>query len=211
VRKILDATASRVYTAEDWTDVNEPGLSPYALSKTLAEKAAWDFANNHAGIELSVINPSYVFGPAIESDYGSSLEILCRFLKGKFPLVPNLGFAIVDVRDVATMHRLAFEAENAAGERLLCSSGFLWLKEIADILREHFPDYRKKVPSKMMPNFIFKLVSIFDRGAARFVPSLGIKKDMDASPAREMLDWQPRSAEGAVESGARSLIELGIV
>jgi nucleoside-diphosphate-sugar epimerase len=202
---------SRDYSAEDWTDPNELGLAPYSLSKTIAEKAAWEFVNNNKGIELSVINPAFVFGPALEIDYGSSLEILCKLLKGKYPLIPNLGFTIVDVRDVAALHRLAFESVNAAGKRFLCSSGFRWLREMAVFLREHFPDYRKKVPSKMMPNFIVKIVSIFDPSVARFIPDLGIRKDMDTNPAKEILGWQPRSPEEAIESGARSLIELGIV
>jgi nucleoside-diphosphate-sugar epimerase len=200
-----------VYSAEDWTDPDEPGLSPYSLSKTIAEKAAWEFVHNNEGIELSVINPAFVFGPALETDYGSSLEILCKLLKGKLPLIPNLGFTIVDVRDVAALHRLAFESDNAAGKRFLCSSGFRWYKEIAIFLRERFPGYRKKVPSKMMPNFILKIVSIFDPSVARFIPNLGIRKDMDNSPAMEILGWQPRAPEEAIESGARSLIELGIV
>ena len=100
---------------------------------------------------------------------------------------------------------------SAAGKRFICSSGFRWLKEISNILRKHFPDYRKKVPSKMMPNFIFKLVSLFDNSAARFRPNLGIRKDFDTRPARELLGWNPRSPDEAIESGARSLIELGIV
>jgi dihydroflavonol-4-reductase len=202
---------SRVYSAEDWTDPNEPGLAPYALSKTIAEKAAWEFVNSNEGITLSVVNPAFVFGPALETDYGSSLEVLCKMLRGKYPLIPNLGFAIVDVRDVATLHRLAFESEDAAGKRFLCSSGFRWLKEIADTLREHFPDYHEKVPSKMMPNFLLKLVSIFDPSVARFIPNLGIRKDMDTSAAGELLGWQPRSPEEAIESGTRSLIKLGII
>jgi nucleoside-diphosphate-sugar epimerase len=203
--------SSRIYSAEDWTDPSIPGIAPYPLSKTIAEKAAWEFVSTHKGIELSVINPAFVFGPALEIDYGSSLEILCRLLRGSYPLIPNLGFSIVDVRDVATLHRLVNESDDARGKRFLCSSGFRWLKEISDILRKHFPDFRKKLPSKKMPNFIFKLVSIFDSSTARFIPNLGIRKDFDTRPARELLGWAPRSPEDAIESGARSLIELGIV
>jgi len=202
---------SRVYSESDWTNTNDPDQSPYSLSKTFAEKAAWEFVEEQGGPELAVINPSFVLGPALESDYGSSLVILYKILKGKFPLVPKLGFEIVDVRDVAVLHRLAYESPEALGRRFLCSSGFRWLKEMAIFLREHFPNYRKKISTKDMPNFLLKIISFFDGSVTPFLPHLEIKKEMDVSAARKVLGWQPRSPEEAIESGARSLIELGVV
>jgi dihydroflavonol-4-reductase len=205
------AEGSRIYSESDWTDLNDADQSPYSLSKTLAEKAAWEFTNEKEGPELVVINPSFVFGPALESDYGSSLTILLKLLKGKFPLVPKLGFEIVDVRDVAILHRLAFESSEAAGRRFLCSAGFRWMKDMAIVLRERFPDYRKKISVKDMPNFLLKIYSLFDGSVKRFLPDLEIKKEIDTNLARTVLGWQPRSPEEAIESGARSLIELGVV
>jgi len=202
---------SRVYSESDWTYTDDPDQSPYSLSKTFAEKAAWEFVDEHGTPELVVINPSFVFGPALESDYGSSLEILYRILKGKYPMVPKLGFEIVDVRDVAALHRLAYESPKAVGRRFLCSSGFRWLKEMSIFLRDNFPDYRDKISVKVMPNFLLKIIAIFDRSVAGFLPDLEIKKEMDISPAREVLGWSPRSPEESMKSGARSLIHLGIV
>ena len=202
---------SRVYSESDWTDTNDPDQSPYSLSKTFAEKEAWKFVEKHGTPELVVVNPAFVLGPALESDYGSSLEILYKLLKGKYPLVPRLGFEIVDVRDVAVLHRLAYESSNASGRRILCSSGFRWLKEMSIFLRENFPEYRKKISVRDMPNFLLKIISIFDGSVARFVPDLDIKKEIDISLAHKLLGWQPRSPEESIEAGARSLIELGIV
>jgi nucleoside-diphosphate-sugar epimerase len=202
---------SRVYSELDWTDTDDPDQSPYSLSKTFAEKAAWEFVEEQGAPELVVINPSVVFGPALESDYGSSLEIIYKLLKGKYPMVPKLGFEIVDVRDVAVLHRLAYESPEAPGRRFLCSSGFRWLKEMSIFLRENFPEYRKKIPVREMPNPLLKIISIFDRSVANFVPYLEVKKEVDFSPAHKVLGWQPRSPEEAIEAGARSLIELGIV
>ena len=202
---------SRVYTESDWTNLNDPNLSPYSLSKTLAEKAAWEFTQEKGGPELVVINPSYVLGPALESDYGSSLTILYKLLKGKFPLVPKLGFEIVDVRDVAILHRLALESPEAVGKRFLCSSGFRWMKEIALVLREYFPDYRKKISVMDMPNFLLKIYSLFDGSVKRFLPDLEIKKEINTILARTLLGWKPRPPEEAIVSSARSLIELGVV
>jgi dihydroflavonol-4-reductase len=65
---------SRVFSESDWTNADDPDQSPYALSKTFAEKAAWEFVEEQGTPELFGINPSFVFGPALESDYGSSLE-----------------------------------------------------------------------------------------------------------------------------------------
>lgn len=202
---------SRVYSESDWTNTSDLAQSPYSLSKTLAEKAAWEFVEEQGGPELVVINPSIVLGPALESDYGSSLTILYKLLKGKFPLVPKLGFEIVDVRDVAVLHRLAYESPVASGRRFLCSSGFRWMKEMAIFLRERFPDYRNKLSGREMPDFLVKIFSFFDGSVKRFLPDLGVKKEMDVSAARKVLNWTPRSPEEAIESGARSLIELGIV
>ena len=202
---------SRMYSESDWTNTDDPDQSPYSLSKTLAEKAAWEFVEERGGPELSVINPSVVLGPALESDYGSSLTILYKLLKGQLPLLPKLGFEIVDVRDVAVLHRLAFESPEAYGRRFLCSSGFRWLKEMAVFLREHFPDYRKKVSVREMPNLLAKIFSLFDGSLKRFLPDLEIKKELDVSPARKIIGWQTRSPEEAIEAGARSLIELGVV
>lgn len=202
---------SRVYSESDWTNTNDPDQSPYSLSKTFAEKAAWKFVEEHGGPELSVINPSFVFGPALESDYGSSLEILYKILKGKYPLVPKLGFEIVDVRDVAVLHRLAYESSEAVGRRFLCSSGFRWLKEMAIFLRKHFPEYRSKISVRNMPNFLLKAIAIFDGSVARFLPALEIKREVDVSSTREILGWKPRPPEEAIESGARSLLDLGVV
>jgi dihydroflavonol-4-reductase len=116
---------SRVYSESDWTDTDDPDQSPYSLSKTIAEKAAWEFVKEQGAPELVAINPSFVFGPALEPDYGSSLEILYKLLKGKYPMMPKLGFEIVDVRDVAVLHRLAYEIPQALGRRFLCSSGLI--------------------------------------------------------------------------------------
>ena len=202
---------SRLYSESDWTDTDAPGLSPYFLSKTFAEQAAWEFVKQQGGPELTVINPSFVLGPALEKDYGSSLELICKFLKGQFLLVPKFGFEIVDVRDVAVLHRLAFESPDGSGRRFLCSSGFRWLKEIASCLREKFPDYRKRLSTRDMPNFLLKVLSLFDGSIPQFLPDIELKKEMDTNPARDLLGWTARSPEEAIESGARSLIAHGIV
>jgi nucleoside-diphosphate-sugar epimerase len=202
------------YTSDDWSDPQDPDLNPYAASKTIAEKEAWDFIeqNQKQGsnlTELAVINPGMVLGPALEADYGSSLEILYKLLTGGVPLVPKIGAEIVDVRDVASLHRLAFEHSEAAGQRFLCGAGFRWFIEIAKLLHKEFPE-NKKIPLSLMPGFLTGFFAIFIREMSSIIDDLDAVKKMDCTPALD-LGWHPRSPEEAVIAGGKSLIDLGVV
>lgn len=201
---------NKIQTANDWTDTTYKDVNAYAMSKTIAEKAAWDFVNSVEGIELVTVNPALVLGPALEADYGSSLEAILKLLRGDVPLVPKLGFGVVDVRDVAGLHRLALENPDAAGQRLLCSNGFVWFKDIALQLRHEFPDYEKKIPRYDMPNFLVRIAGIFDKVIAEIVPDLDKVVQYDSSPAKQ-LGWQPRAIEEAISAGAKSLVEFKVV
>ncbi|MEX2489255.1 MAG: aldehyde reductase [Pseudomonadales bacterium] len=205
-----DTRSKHIYTDKDWTDLDSPHLSPYDISKTVAEKAAWDFVVDNDGPELATINPAFVLGPALEADYGSSLEALVRLLRGDYPLVPRLGFGIVDVRDVAALHRLVYESPEAAGNRYICSNGFRWLVDIARYLRDEFPEYKKKLPHREAPNWLVRILARFDKAIAALVDDLGKTKQFDNSPAKA-LGWQPRSPEEAASAGAKSLIDYGVV
>lgn len=199
-----------VYTSEDWSDIHSPRLTPYELSKTVAERAAWDQAAADGGPELAVINPAFVLGPALESDYGSSLEILVRLMRGDYPLVPRLGFNFVDVRDVAALHRIVYENRDAAGNRYICSNGFRWVVDIARHLRAEFPEYARKLPRREAPNLLVRAIALFDKAVADHVGELGRMRRFDTAPAKA-LGWRPRSPEEAASDGARSLIRLGVV
>lgn len=197
-------------TAEDWTDINDPSANPYAMSKTLAEKAAWDFVGQHNGMELVTIQPAMVLGPTLEADYGSSLESLYVLMQGKYPMLPHMGFGIVDVRDVANLHRIGYEHPAAAGQRLLCSNGFMWFKEISMFMREAFPEYKSKFPTRELPNFVIKFLALFDPVMAFVVKSLDQQVEYDCSPAKQ-LGWDPRPPKEAIRAGAQSLIDTGSV
>ena len=195
------------YTSDDWSDPGDPNLTPYAASKTIAEKSAWGFITHDT--ELAVINPGMVLGPALEADYGSSLEVLYKLLTGGVPLVPKIGFEIVDVRDVAALHRLAFEHSDAPGKRFLCGAGFRWFIEIAELLHREFPEY-KKIPLSLMPSFLAKVFAIFIKEINSIINDLDTVKKMDCTPALD-IGWHPRSPEEAILAGAKSLVELGVV
>ena len=204
----------RRFDATHWSDTGSGDLSPYAASKTLAEKAAWEFCEQHPEMELTTINPALVLGPAVEADYGSSLETLVKLLKGQLPLVPRLGFEIVDVRDVAALHRLAL-AQSAINQRLLCAAGFRWFIDIsknlaAQLDAETDAEHRRKLPKRELPDFLVRFAALFVKELGDFLPNIGKTTHYDTAPALA-LGWQPRSPEEAALAGAKSLIALGLV
>ena len=196
------------FTDQDWTDLSRTDLSPYIKSKTIAEQSAWEFVKENAGIELTTVNPALVLGPALEADYGSSLEVLYLLMSGAYPILPKLGFEIVDVRDVASLHRLAYETPEAAGNRYLCANGFRWFVDIAKTVQAEHLD--KKIPTSEMPNFVARIASVFLKEIKQFLPDLGKVKHVDNSPAKA-IGWQPRDVDTAIKDGAASLVDLGVV
>jgi nucleoside-diphosphate-sugar epimerase len=198
----------RPFTEEDWSNPDGDGVSAYAKSKTLAERAAWDFIGREGGgLELSVVNPVGVFGPALGSDISTSLQLVKRLLDGAMPGLPRVSFGIVDVRDVADMHRRAMTEPAAAGERFLAVAGeFMTVAEIAAVLRERMGDDAKKVPTRVLPNWLVRLVSRFDSSVKQIVPELGKVKEASNEKAKQTLGWSPRSNEEAIVATAESLL-----
>jgi len=197
-----------IQTAEHWSDPDHPTINAYGLSKTLAEKAAWEFVAN-TDIELITVNPAMVLGPTLEPDYGSSLEALVLLMRGRYPFLPKISMGIVDVRDVAGLHRLAFEKAQP-GTRLLCSNGHRTLLAISRLLAERYPAFKQKLPKRELPSFIFRLLAGINPVIATIVPDLDKVIEYDCGPARA-LGWQPRSADEAIFAGAESLIQHHIV
>lgn len=200
---------SRMFTEADWTDLSgaEP-VAPYPKSKTLAERAAWDYvAGEGAGLELSVVNPVAIFGPPLGSDTGTSLELLNRMLQGQLPGLPRLTFGIVDVRDVADLHVRAMTHPEAAGERFLAISGdFMSLRWMADVLRTRLGERARKVPTRQLPDWLVRLVGRFDSGTGQIATELGADKHATSDKAQSLLGWSPRPPEEALVSSAEALL-----
>ena len=180
----------------------------YTRSKTIAERAAWDYVNGEGqGLELSVINPSAVLGPVMSDDLSGSLEIITQLMTGKVPASPRVGFCVVDVRDVADAHLKAMTVPEAAGERFLACGRFMWMAEVADVLREHFPAYRRKLPKGILPDWLLRLITLVNPPARQLIPELGRERHCSNEKARGVLGWQPRSEEDAIVDAAQSLID----
>jgi nucleoside-diphosphate-sugar epimerase len=201
----------RPFTEEDWTNPDGEGVSAYAKSKTLAERAAWDFvAREGAGLELSVVNPVGVFGPVLGPDFSTSIQLVKRLLEGDMPGLPQVSFGIVDVRDVADLHRRAMAEPAAAGERFLALAGdFMTVAEIAAVLRERMGADANKVPTRVLPNWLVRLVSRFDSSVKQIVPELGKARQASNAKAKSLLGWAPRSNEDAIAATGESLLRLG--
>ena len=198
------------FTEDDWSNPDGEGVSAYAKSKTLAERAAWDFVEREGGgLELAVVNPVAVLGPVLGPDVSTSIELVKRLLDGAMPGLPQVSFGIVDVRDVADLHVRAMTAPAAAGERFLAVAGkFMTVAEIAAVLRERMGDDAKKVPKRTLPNWLVRIVSVFDSSAKQLVPELGKVKQASNEKARRVLGWSPRSNEDAIVATGESLLRL---
>jgi dihydroflavonol-4-reductase len=176
-----------VYTEEDWTDGDLTALTPYVRSKTLAERAAWAFVRQEAPeMRLTTINPGFVLGAPLDDHFGTSMELVQRFLAGKDPMVPQVMFPIVDVRDVAAMHVNAIDKPAAEGRRFLGSGGMLSFREIALALKGAFPD--QKVVTRQAPNVLIRLIGVFDRSVGTILPDLGRTFQVSSKAARDVLN-----------------------
>ena len=200
------------FTEADWTNVDSPDAYAYVKSKTLAERAArhWVAAEG-GGMEFVTVNPSLVLGPLQSGDFSTSLEAIKKLLEGSIPGLPNFGFGVVDVRDVADMHVRCLTAPNMANERFICSGPFLMMPEIAQILRAGLGPQARKVPKLQLPNWAVRLAARFDPVIRQVIGELGCRRESPADHAREVLGWVPRPVEESVLDTARDMIRLGIV
>jgi len=197
----------------DWTDPNGEDVAPYTKSKTLAERAAWDFMAKEGGaLELSVVNPVGVFGPVLGPDYSTSILIVQRMLDGAMPGAPQLYFGVVDVRDVADLHIRAMTHPAAKGERFLAVAGdFMSMLDIAKVLKARMGAAAKRVPTRQLPNWMVRLAALRDPAVKIILPELGKWKNATNEKARRMLGWAPRSNEEAIVATAESLVRLGLL
>ncbi|HTE32348.1 MAG TPA: aldehyde reductase [Chryseolinea sp.] len=205
--------ASKLITEESWTNAGDKNLSAYLKSKTLAERAAWDFMAREGGdMELAVINPVGIFGPLLGPDMSSGLEILKKLLDGTMKAIPNINFGVVDVRDVADLHLRAMEDPRAKGQRFLAlAGGILSLHDIALLLREKLGDSARNVTTRKMPDWIVRIGALFNPMAKNIVSQLGRIKNSSNEKAKSILGWRPRSNEEAIIASAQSLIRFGLI
>ncbi|MGL4490478.1 MAG: SDR family oxidoreductase [Rhizobiaceae bacterium] len=204
---------TKPFTEDDWTNLNGSHVSAYEKSKTLAEKAARDcLAETKADIHYASVNPGFVLGPLLDSDYGASAQVIQMFMKGKYPGCPALSFPCVDVRDIGKMHRLALETNEPSGGRYVGVSESAWFVDMTRAIKAKLkPADVKKVPTKQLPNFVIKMIALFDPAARRIVPELGRQAQVDNSRTKKALGMEFIPVSESAPAMAQSLVDHGLV
>lgn len=202
---------TRPFDETDWSDLNGD-VAPYQKSKTLAERAAWDFIAREGGeLELATVNPTTVLGPALGADYSHSIRLIRNMLAGQ-PGCPKINTCVVDVRDVADLHLRVMIDPAAKGERFLAASGeSLWMVEIAKLLKQRLGNAAAKVSTRVLPNWFIRVVALVNPTMKGIVPHLGVNMNASGEKATRLLGWTPRSREAAIVATAESLMRLGLV
>jgi dihydroflavonol-4-reductase len=207
------AASPALYTDESvtdetlWTDPDDRRLTTYRKSKTLAERAAWDFMASYDGpTTLTTILPGAVFGPVLTPSNAGSVEVIDRLLQGRMPGTPRLGFEVVDVRDLADIHIRAMTSPEAAGQRFIAVGDFLWMSDMATALRSRLGESARKVPTRRLPDFALKAMSVFDPALRDITPALGRRHRHTPAKAERLLGWRARPAVDTVADCAESLL-----
>jgi len=195
----------------DWSDPDNPKMTPYARSKTIAERAAWDLAAERSATErVATVNPGAILGPVLSDDRSYSIEMVERLLRG-IPGTPRIGFSVVDVRDVADLHLRAMTTPEAGGERFIATTRFLWMSEVAEVLRDRLGAAAAKVPKRSVPNPVVRAMGLFDPSIRSLAPQLGKRTELSSEKAQALLGWSPRPPEETIVECAQSLIDHGVV
>lgn len=200
------------FTEADWSNVDSLDAYAYIKSKTLAERAARDWmAASGQGMEYVSINPAAVLGPVLGPDFSTSLEVVKKLLDGALPGLPRLGFGVVDVRDVAELHITAMTTPGLDGERFIAQGRFMWLREVAEVLKAGLGQQARRVPTRRLPDWLLKLLANFDATVKMVVPELGRRREASAAHALKRLGWKTRDETATILDCAHSLIEKGLV
>lgn len=202
---------SKIYDEGDWTFLSD-AIGPYEQSKTLAERAAWDYvATLSNGFELVAILPGAILGPLLDDDFSVSGQIVRALLTRALPGCPDLGFALVDVRDVAAVHVQALTHAAAAGRRFIVAGEHTSMREIAEVLGRNFGPRGFEVPTRRLPSWLIKVMALWDANAGLIAGELGKRQDVSNARAREVFGWSPRGVEAMIVEMAESMIRHGVV
>lgn len=207
-----DPKRTEPFTAEDWTNLDGPGVTAYVESKTRAERAAWEIAERHGRHgALVAINPGNVYGPLLDEDPGTSATLVIRLMNGSLPAAARINMVSVDVRDVADLHVKAMTAPEAGGRRFPLGNGTFSLLQMARMLRPAFPDHARKLPRFEVPDWVARLAAFADADMRDNVGEIGTNKRTEALDARALLGRPLIPIEEAVVATARSAIAHGLL
>jgi dihydroflavonol-4-reductase len=206
VAAIVHPGGKALQDESDWADAGDPGTTAYTRSKTLAERAAWDFvASSAPAMALTTINPGFVLGPPLDGEFGSSIAFVRRVLSGKDPMLPDYGLPIVDVRDVAEMHLRALHDPSTAGKRYIASAGSLSFPELGRTLKAAYPE--RRIATKAAPKLVLRLLSLFDAEVRSILPKIGTIERVSNARAVQEMGMAFVSPQDALRASAAFLVE----
>jgi dihydroflavonol-4-reductase len=204
-----DSPADRPFDERDWSQPGFKTLTAYGLSKLEAEKAAWQYVEREAPqLQLTVINPGFVVGRPLDRNYGTSLAVIERFLKGRDPMVPDIGFICVDVGDIARVHVCALEESGAIGLRIAGMDRFLTFQEMALAIKERYP--QRRIPTRVAPHILIRLLGLFDPALRSIIPALGRREELSNERARTLLGMRFADPRKSIGEAAEFMVENGI-
>ena len=207
-----DNPNDHTFTEADWTDPEHPEVKAYAKSKTIAERAAWaELPKLKRPLEWTVVNPGLVLGPVLDKGLSASVDVVKKLLDGSVPGLPRFGFPIVDVRDLADLHLRAMLNPKAAGERFIGAGPFTWMSDVAAVLKDNLGARGKAVPALRLPDFLVRLVGLFDPVVRAQLHELGKVRVLSCSKAHTVLGWQQRPVKDTIVDTAESLFAAGVV
>ena len=213
-RVVLTSSCAAIYKQADkpkmspsdetnWTSPDEPSVGAYEASKTLAERAAWDFAAENPDIALTTINPGAVFGPPMDARYGSSLELVEQLMTGKVPMAPPADMVAVDVRDVARMHVSAIDLEATRGERFAAASGTHRFLEFGDILKGW--DSSLKTPEREAPVWMLRIMGLFSKDVKAVLGNVGRTLAVSGAKAERTFGFEFTPVKDALIASAEAV------
>jgi dihydroflavonol-4-reductase len=190
-----------------WTDVEHPvGRVAYTKSKTLAEQAAWKYIETEAPeLELTTVNPVLVVGAPLDKHFGSSVSVVERILQAKDPMLPDISFSLVDVKDVAAMHVKAISIDASKGQRFIASAGSRTFVQIAKALKAALPG--RKIVTTQAPSLMIRFLALFDGEIRAVLPTLGKHIGVNSSKATSVLGIDFISPEQSLVETANYLLD----
>lgn len=198
-----DFAPGEAVTPESWTDNNHATATPYAKSKTLAEKAAWEFVKEHPEMQLTTIHPGLVTGTPLDEHYSTSLAVIDRILRAKDPMQPDIPMPIVDVADTAGLHIRALEDPTSAGHRIIATDRIVRWPQMAAWLKDANPD--RPIRTRRAPRLLLRILALFDRSIGQVLPSIGQQIEVDNSATRERFDFTFIPARDSIVAAGRAL------
>ena len=194
----------------DWSDASSNTIDPYEKSKTLAERAAWDYYHQlgkERTFTMCCVLPGLVFGPILGNRVATSNKVIAKMIHGEYPGIARINVAVCDVREVAKAHVDALFNEKCHGKRLIMADKNYWIGDIARLLRAHGYD---KAPSLTIPNTLIRFLALFDSELALAAKYLSMHKSYDCSETKQALAWQPTDYDRCILDTAQSICDLDV-